>query len=196
MNAEARTGPDIFVPRNEQTTSQGRWLSILARFQDVLLYVWLVHVCFVPQQFSSLVNFVALGALWIVMLLVGTWHLIKVPARRRLAAWTMAAFPLTFMLIKVLDSTVDVPLVGQSEGRWLFYGAVSVLPLYWLARWLLRTTRFRCGLLRLFSYSSSSRRCGCLCFWSGSWRQVRTSSSSRARLVTTGIRTCCRARSE
>ncbi len=140
MRDESETGPGVFVPRVEHTTAPGRLLGILGRFQDVLLYVWLAHVCFVAQTFSSLANVVALGALWILMLVVGTWHLVKVPARRRLAAWTMAAFPLAFMLAMVLDSTVDIPLVGEPEGRWLFYGAVSVLPLYWLARWLLRTT--------------------------------------------------------
>lgn len=141
MSDEAGINPGIFVPRHEHATSHGRWLSILGRIQDVLLYVWLAHICFVPQQFSSLVNFVALGALWVLMLVVGTWHLVKVPARRRLAAWTMAAFPLAFMFITVLDSTVDVPIVGHPAGRWLFYGAVLVLPLYWLARWLLQTTK-------------------------------------------------------
>ena len=125
----------------ENAGPQGRWLLALSRFQDVLLFVWLAHAFFVPQQFSSLVNFVALGALWIAMLLVGAWHLLKVPARRGLAAWAMAAFPLAFVFITALDSTVDVPIVGPPEGRWLFYGAVSTLPLYWLARWLLRTTR-------------------------------------------------------
>lgn len=131
----------MIEPRPENAGLQGRWLRALSRFQDVLLFVWLAHVFFVPQQFSSLVNFVALGALWIVMLLSGAWHLVKVPARRGLAAWAMVAFPLAFLLITVLDSTVDVPIVGPPEGRWLFYGAVSMLPLYWLARWLLRTTR-------------------------------------------------------
>lgn len=140
MSDESAIRPGIFVPHNEHTASQGRWLGILGRFQDVLLYVWLAHVCFVPQHFASLVTFVALGALWVLMLLVGTWHLVKVPARRRLAAWIMAAFPLAFLLITILDSTVDVPIVGQPAGRWLFYGAVAVLPLSWLARWLLRTT--------------------------------------------------------
>lgn len=120
---------------------QGRWLSILARFQDVLLLAWFAHVISVTQHFSSLVNFVALAALWICMLLIGAWHLVKDPAQRGLAAWTMAAFPLTFLLITVLDSTVGIPIVEPPAGRWLFFGAVSVLPLYWLARWLLRTTR-------------------------------------------------------
>ena len=120
---------------------QGRWLTIFARFQDVLLFAWLAHVSSVPQQFSSLVNVVALAALWIGMLLIGAWHLVKRPAQRGLAAWTMAAFPLAFLLASVLDSTVGMPVVEPPTGRWLFFGAVSVLPLYWLARWLLRTTK-------------------------------------------------------
>ena len=115
---------------------QGRWLGFLGRFQDALLFVWLAHVCFVPQHFSSLVNFFGLAALWVLMLLLGGWHLAKVPAKRGLAAWTMAAFPLAFLIVTVLDSTVDVPLVGPPAGRWLFFGALSVFPLYWLARWL------------------------------------------------------------
>lgn len=141
MSDESVVRPGIFVPRSENTALQGRWLSVFSRFQEALLYVWLAHVSFVPQHFSSLVNFVALGALWILMLLVGTWHLVKVPARRGLAVWAMAAFPLAFLLITVLDSTVDVPIVGPPAGRWLFLGAVSALPLYWLARWLLWTTK-------------------------------------------------------
>jgi hypothetical protein len=140
MSNESGSGSGLFVPHDEHESSQGRWLSTLGRIQDVLLYVWVAHVCFVVQTFSSLVNFIALGALWVLMLLVGTWHLVKVPTQRHLAAWTMAAFPLAFVLIKVVDATVGVPIVGEPGGRPLFYGAVSVLPLYWLARWLLRTT--------------------------------------------------------
>lgn len=119
---------------------QGRWLSFFGRFQDALLFVWLAYVSFVPQTFSSLGILVGLAALWVFMLLMGGWHLVKVPAKRGLAAWTMAAFPLAFLLVTVLDSTVDVPLVGPPAGRWLFFGALSAFPLYWLARWLLRTT--------------------------------------------------------
>ena len=120
---------------------QERWLKLLARSQDALLFVWLAHVCFVPQHFSSLVNFFGLVAFWVLMLLLGAWHIAKVPAQRGLAAWTMAAFPLAFLLVTVLNSTVDLPIVGPPSGRWLFFGAVSVLPIYWLARWLLRTTK-------------------------------------------------------
>ena len=96
MSDESIAAPDIGEPRTETARRQGRWLPALSRFQDVLLFVWLAHVSFVP---------------------------------------------LAFLLITVLDSTVDVPIVGPPEGRWLFFGAVSALPLYWLARWLLRTTR-------------------------------------------------------
>ena len=118
-----------------------RWLIVFARFQDVLLFAWLAHVISVPQHFSSLVNVVALAVLWIGMLLIGAWHLVKRPAQRGLAAWTMAAFPLAFLLASVLESTVGTPIVEPPTGPWLFFGAVSVLPLYWLARWLLRTTK-------------------------------------------------------
>jgi succinate dehydrogenase hydrophobic anchor subunit len=33
-----------------------------------------------------------------------------------------------------------LPLTDAPQGEWLFYGSLSLFPLYWLARWLLRTT--------------------------------------------------------
>lgn len=120
---------------------QGRWLTIVARIQDALLFIWLAHVSFIPQQFSSLANIVGLAALWACMLLMGGWHLVKDPAQRGLAVWVMVAFPLAFLLVTVLGSTIDMPMVEPPAGRWLFFGAVSLLPLYGLTRWLLKTTR-------------------------------------------------------
>ena len=140
MSDVSVTEPMLFVPRAKDPAMQGRWLTVFARFQDALLYVWLANVSFVPQDFSSLVSVVGLAALWVFMVLMGAWHLVKVPARRKLATWTIAAFPLAFLLMTVLDSTVDLPIVGPPVGRWLFYGALLMFPLYWLARWLLRTT--------------------------------------------------------
>lgn len=136
--SEAETS--LFVPRADNAATHGRWLSIIVRLQDALLFVWLAHVSFVPQQFSSLVNFVGLAGLWVFMLLVGTWHLVKVPARRGLAAWGMVAFPLAFLAITLLEKATDLPVVGPPAGSLSFYAALSVFPLYWLARWLLRTT--------------------------------------------------------
>jgi len=134
------TQPMLFVPRAKDPAMQGRWLTVFARFQDALLYAWLAYVSFVPQTFSSLFNVVGLVALWVLMVLMGAWHLVKVPARRGLAAWVIVAFPLAFSLVTVLDTMVDIPIVGPPAGHWLFFGALSAIPLYWLARWLLRTT--------------------------------------------------------
>ncbi|MGI9204169.1 MAG: hypothetical protein ACR2Q3_09170 [Woeseiaceae bacterium] len=140
MTDTTAASPNLFVSRPESAKSQGRWLTVLANLQNMILLVWVANLCLLPQNLNSLVALFWLAALWVLMLVVGVWHIVKVPVRRRLAAWLIAAFPAAFTLVTFLNTTVGLPLATSHAAQWLFPAALAVFPLYWLARWLLRTT--------------------------------------------------------
>jgi len=140
MSNTTAASPNLFVPREEGTKSEGRWLKALGQLQDMLLLIWVAFVSFLPQNLNSLLALFPLVAFWGIMLVVGVWHIVKDPPRRRLAVWVIAAFPAAFTLVTVLNTTVGMPLIASASGQWLFIAAMAAFPLYWLARWLLRTT--------------------------------------------------------
>lgn len=140
MSNTSTATPELFETRAKGERKHGRWLSGLARLQSMLLLIWFADLSFLPQSLNSLVALLWMAALWAVMLVVGAWHIVKLPESRRLAAWAIAAFPLAFSFVTVLNSTVGLPLVDSPEAQWLVVAAIAVFPLYWLARWLLRTT--------------------------------------------------------
>ncbi len=140
MSNTSTASPNLFAPRAEGERSQGRWLKGLARLQDMLLLIWIADLSFQPQGLGSLVVLLWLAALWGVMVVAGAWHIVKVPDCRRLAAWGITAFPTAFALVSILNTAVGLPLVNSPQAHWLVVAAMAVFPLYWLARWLLRTT--------------------------------------------------------
>lgn len=140
MSNTSTAAPDLFESPAEGERKPGRWLKGLARLQDMLLLIWLADVSFLPQNLNSLVALLWLVALWAVMVIAGAWHIVKVPDSRGLAAWGIAAFPVAFSLITVLNTTIGLPLIKSPDAHWLVIAAIAVFPLYWMARWLLRTT--------------------------------------------------------
>ena len=134
----SRPGPHPMIARS--SAPRGRWLKFFNRLQDLLLIAYISFVCFLPQNLNSLVWFFMLLPVWGFMSVVGVWHLLKVPGHRRQAAWAIGAFPLAIFLLWVLGSTVGVPITESGFGTYLFIGTLCVFPLYWLGRWLLRST--------------------------------------------------------
>lgn len=133
--------PPLFVPRKTDPSTQGRGLIVFARLQHVMLAAWLAFVTMLPENLYGLLALVILLPLWGLAVVMGLWHLAKVPNKRPIAVWVMVAFPVTLFVAGVLSSLVGLPIVESDHGEWVFIGVLLAYPVYWLGCWLLRVTK-------------------------------------------------------
>lgn len=114
------------------------WLRCFGRVQLALLVVWLSVISFFPPSLSSLSMLVLLLPVWGLAILLGLWHVVKVPEQRTYAVFVIAAYPAAALLALAVQE--HLPLVTGATGVLCFFAVLAAWPALLLGQWLGRVS--------------------------------------------------------